>query len=286
MAYDRLAMSAPTREQFVELVMAQVRSKFPLVKLARAADANFSLRVNGHVTSLENLYRISILNPDDLKRNVDRWIVELIRASEGTPEESGRYEDVKDRVLPMVLGQATADVSSAQMVTQPLLGSLTIAYAIDHDRTISYIPKSVFQSWNMSIDDLHEQAVQNLVTRSEQMAAQAAKDEETDQVNLILFQTMDGYDASRVLLPNLHERLKGYLGSPFLAGIPNRDILICFRDDASIRDRLVAQIAADYKQMPHQVTDKLLLVTPDGLAPWDPPQSTDSDESSDSSSSS
>ena len=98
-------MSAPTREQFVDLVIAQVRSRFPLVKLSRAADTTFSLKINGHVTSLENLYRISILNPDEMKKNVDRWIVELIRAAEGTPDESGKYDDVKERVLPMVLGR-------------------------------------------------------------------------------------------------------------------------------------------------------------------------------------
>ena len=67
--------------------------------------------------------------------------------------------------------------------------------------------------------------------------AEAAQDEE-GRVNLILFQTMDGYDASRVLLPTLHDRLREYLGSPFAAGIPNRDILLCFRND----DETVARL--------------------------------------------
>ena len=38
------------------------------------------------------------------------------------------------------------------------------------------------------------------------MSAHAAQDED-GRINLILFQTMDGYDASRILLPTLHERL-------------------------------------------------------------------------------
>ena len=87
------------------------------------------------------------------------------------------------------------------------------------------------------------------------------------QVNLILFQTMDGYDASRVLLPTLHDRLREHLGSPFAAGIPNRDILLCFRDDEETVGRLAKQIAEDYQRMPHQVTDRLLLITQDGIAP-------------------
>ena len=53
----------------------------------------------------------------------------------------------------------------------------------------------------------------------------------------------------------------------FVAGIPNRDILLCFRDDEQTVERLSEKIAEDYRQMPHQVTDKLLLITPDGVAP-------------------
>ena len=119
-----------------------------------------------------------------------------------------------------------------------------------------------------SIDDLHETALKNLVGKSESIAAHAAQDEQ-GQVYLILFQTMDGFDASRVLLPTLHERLREYLGSPFAAGIPNRDILLCFRNDDETVDKLRQQIGNDYLHMPHQVTDTLLLVTPDGLAPRD-----------------
>jgi uncharacterized protein YtpQ (UPF0354 family) len=83
----------------------------------------------------------------------------------------------------------------------------------------------------------------------------------------MLFQTMDGYDSSRLLLPSLFERLREYLGGPFAAAIPNRDILLCFRDEEETVDRLRPQIAADYRRMPHQITDRLVLVTLDGIAP-------------------
>ena len=72
-----------------------------------------------------------------------------------------------------------------------------------------------------------------------------------------------------MLLPTLHEKLREYLGSPFAAGIPNRDILLCFRNDDETVARLRDQIAEDHRKMPHGVTDKLLLVTADGIAPRD-----------------
>jgi uncharacterized protein YtpQ (UPF0354 family) len=164
----------------------------------------------------------------------------------------------------MVLAERSDD-AHREIVTQQLVTGLCVGYAIDSDRTIAYILESHFRNWQISRDDLHEAAIDNLVKRSESMSAHAAQDDD-GKINLILFQTMDGYDASRLLLPTLHERLREHLGSPFAAAVPNRDILLCFRNDAETVERLGDQIAQDYRQMPHQVTDKLLLVTADGIA--------------------
>ena len=271
-------MSELSREQFATRVMEIIRERFPLVKIA-PGDEGFSVSVNGAVAPLENLYRVSILHPDDTKHHVERWAVELLRAAEGTPDAGANYEDVKDRILPMLLRardesaeHATDEEGNEEnapgrgVVSQPLVEGLTIAYAIDQDRTIAYISKSRFEKWGVTLEQLHQTAIENLSARSESIAAHAAQDE-NGRVNLILFQTMDGYDASRILLPTLHDRLREHLGSPFAAGIPNRDILLCFRDEPETVSRLRQQIAEDYQRMPHQVTDRLLLVTPDGIAP-------------------
>jgi hypothetical protein len=271
-------MSELNREQFIEQVLRIVPERFPLVKLARGDEA-FSLRVNGHVAPLENIYRAVNLRPEEMRHIVERWVVELLRAAEGTPDRNGSFDELRDRIYPMILGDRAGAATGAAtggagggaedahrgIVTQPLVDGLTLAYAIDSDRTIAYILEPHFETWNITPDELHEVAIENLVKRSESMSAHAAQDED-GKINLILFQTMDGYDASRLLLPTLHEKLREHLGSPFAAAIPNRDILLCFRNDDETVDRLRGQIAEDYRQMPHQVTDKLLLVTADGIA--------------------
>jgi hypothetical protein len=267
-------MPGLTREQFVEHVLKTVPERFPLVKLSRG-DAPFSMRVNGHVVSLENIYRMAVLRPEEMRHNIERWVVELLRAAEGSPDRTGTFEQLRDRILPMVLPERAhagllakdedPDAPHRGVISQPLVEGLYVAYAIDSDRTIAYIPQPHFDTWGVTLEDLHDAAKQNLVRRSETMSAHAAQDDE-GKINLILFQTMDGYDASRVLLPTLHERLREHLGSPFAAGIPNRDILLCFRNDDETVDRLKGQIAEDYRNMPHQITDRLLLVTADGIA--------------------
>jgi hypothetical protein len=258
-------MAALTREQFIDQVLQYVKEKFPLVKIARGAEP-FSMLVNGHLASMENVYRIAALQPNETRHHIERWVVELVRASEGTPDRTGSFEELRDRILPMIVADGERDRRT--MVTEPLLEGLSVAYAIDSDRTIAYIPEQQFKDWSIDRQTLHETAIENLVKRSESMSAHAAQDED-GKINLILFQTMDGYDASRFLLPNLHEKLREHLGSPFVAAIPNRDILLCFRNDDDTVERLREQIEADHRRMPHGVTERLLLVTPDGIAPRD-----------------
>ena len=258
-------MAELSREQFVEQVLLYVHEKFPLVKISRGKEP-FSMLVNGHLASMENVYRMAVLQPEDVRHHIERWVVELVRAAEGTPDRTGSFDELRDRILPMIV--ADGDKDRRTMVTEPLLEGLSVAYAIDSDRTIAYIPEQQFNDWGVDRETLHEAALENLVKRSESMSAHAAQDEE-GKINLILFQTMDGYDASRVLLPNLHEKLREHLGSPFVAAIPNRDILLCFRNDAETVERLREQIEADHRRMPHGVTERLLLVTADGIAPRD-----------------
>lgn len=254
-------MSQPTREQFLSHVITHVKTKFPLVDISQSDD--FAVSVNGNMASLENLYRIILLQPERVDRHIDRWMVELLRAAEGSPDQSAKFEEVKPRVMPMVLAESATDKEGA-MVSQSLLPGLRVVYALDNDRTIAYIPQQIFDDWGITLDQLHETAIENLVDRSREIGGQAAQDDD-GTINLVILQTLDGYDASRLLLPSLHDRLKRFLGSPFAAGIPNRDILLCFRNDQEMAERLQRQIASDYKEMPHQISSKVFLVTPDGI---------------------
>jgi len=226
------------------------------------------MRVNGHIVPLENLYRMSLLNPDDMRQHIERWIVELLRVTEGTPDRVGSFEELKARIMPMVMSEKTARTEHRQTLSEPVISGLSVAYAIDSDRSIAYVPLAQFETWNISREEVHHTAVENLIHRSEATNVQVAEDD-SGKVDLVLFQTGDGYDASRILLPTLHQSLRELLGSPFVAAVPNRDILICLRHDPQTVARVQSQVEEDFQKMPHQVTDQLFLITADGVAPRD-----------------
>src|SRR5918993_2438055 len=95
-------MAELSREQFVEQVLQYVHDKFPLVKIARGAEP-FSMLVNGHLASMENVYRMAVLQPEDVRHHIERWVVELLRAAEGSPDRTGSFDELRERILPMIL---------------------------------------------------------------------------------------------------------------------------------------------------------------------------------------
>ena len=227
------AMSSPVRavpREFLTRVIEIVRERFPLVKID-AGDEAFSLSVNGSVAPLENLYRVD--GAASGRPQASRRALGGRAAPRGGRQRRTRaatFDEVKDRILPMIVGGDDGRWRRQGVVTQPLVEGCT---SRTRSTTIGRSPTSRRRSSRRGTcrsRRLHETAIENLVARSEAISAHAAQDED-GKVNLILFQTMDGYDASRVLLPTLHDRLREHLGSPFAAGIPNRDILLCFRDD-------------------------------------------------------
>src|SRR5688500_4673542 len=167
-----MSSASISREEFLSRVIDIVRERFPLVTI-EPGDENFSLSVNGSVAPLENLYRVTVLHPDDIKHHVERWAVELLRAAEGAPDQGAAFEEVKDRILPMIVSGTPEDAPEG-VVTQSLVEGLLVAYAIDNDRTIAYIPRARFEAWNISLEELHRTAIDNLTARSEAISAHAA----------------------------------------------------------------------------------------------------------------
>jgi uncharacterized protein YtpQ (UPF0354 family) len=199
-----------------------------------------------------------------MRQLVERWALDLLRRDEGVPDLPQSFDDVRANLMPLLHGPQTADGDDQQRVCRPLVADLTVVYSIMTEPSAP-VTAPMLQRWGIDADELHQAALANLVARSEAVVAQAAADA-SGRISLIQFQSRDGYDASRLLLPTLHDRLREHLGSPFGAGVPTRDLLLCFRNTEEVRQRMRQPIRDGYRHMPEQLTEQLLLVTADGIA--------------------
>jgi hypothetical protein len=82
-------------------------------------------------------------------------------------------------------------------------------------------------------------------------------------------QAADGYDAARILLPELCGFILSHLGEPFFAGIPNRDFLICWAADCSEQFHAFARekIAGDYEVQSYPLTPSVIVATAEKIVP-------------------
>ena len=87
---------------------------------------------------------------------------------------------------------------------------------------------------------------------------------------MIFVHAGDNMEASRLLLPTLYQRFSVLMNGPFIAAIPSRDALILIPNDIEMRRRFQQIVRQDYKDSSYAITDRLFLVTRDGitLAEW------------------
>ena len=133
-------------------------------------------------------------------------------------------------------GLAVGDVDEAALAadanrhhSQPLLDEgpcdLCVVYAMPGTGFDVIINGDHLLSWGVSVTDLQDTALRNLAAWSE---TAAWTDEVSGERRLISSDTGDGWDATRILLPEVRDRLAAELGSAgrVLVGVPERHLLV------------------------------------------------------------
>jgi len=133
-------------------------------------------------------------------------------------------------------GMAVTDVDATALAadtmrshSQPLVDEgpceLSVVYAIPGQGFDVIVNGDHLLSWGVTIEAIQDAAMANLAAWS---AAATWTDEVSGERRLISSDTGDGWDASRVLLPEVRERLVAELGAAgrVLIGLPERHLMI------------------------------------------------------------
>jgi uncharacterized protein YtpQ (UPF0354 family) len=143
------------------------------------------------------------------------------------------------------------------------LADLMVTYVIDEERSVAYINEDHLDRWNISVQDLHEQALENLRRRTDANVRYTTVGE--GEQRLFIFNSGDGYDATRLLLADVLSNWARELPGHLVAGIPNRDFLIAFSDaNPEILRAVAHQIQADSAQREYGLTEQLFTLV-DGV---------------------
>ncbi len=210
------------------------------------------------VADLTSVYAAYSRDPSQLDIVVQNFVA-VVRGI--TPDRSATdFAELADRIYPMLKPIALlAEVSERRLpmlAYREFLAELIIAYVIDEGRSVAFVNEEHLERWGLSTQDLHEQALANLRERTLQQVDYATLGE--GEQRLFIFNSNDGYDATRLLLADVLAEWARQLPGNIVIGIPNRDFLIAFSDaNPDILHSVAQQIQADAARLENGLTEQL-----------------------------
>jgi uncharacterized protein YtpQ (UPF0354 family) len=224
------------------------------------------IRGRDRVVSPASLIQQVRAAPDRQAELVDRFIGGLLVSGDDAPGAE-HLEDVREAILPVLkpADYVRPDGPTAHLVYRAWLGDVIVCYSIHGARTLRFISRSDLARWGLDDRGLHDVAMANLQRLP--LPARPAPPAELP-AGVVMLSSGDSLDAVRLLDPRLHDRLAPLLGSPFYAGVPERDSLVLFpTGDSEALERFRAALRDHFERAPYPISPQVFLVTRDGIAP-------------------
>ncbi len=149
------------------------------------------------------------------------------------------------------------------LVHFPFGDNVVLGFVFDTESAYSYVRSEERSAWKVDEETIRSASFVNLSERSNGIEMAAFPGDN----GLFVVNTLDGFDAVRILDKGLQELVAEHLGSPFFAGVPNRDFLICWskNDDAEFQGRMRTQISSDFDERPYPLSRSVFKVSAGGL---------------------
>jgi uncharacterized protein YtpQ (UPF0354 family) len=268
--FERLMASLEiTRDE--ELALRQLSNEVLVLLRERHPEEEFRLDEKGirgrnRVVFLSNLHR-EIREAPARRVQIIEHFVKGLGQSIGLPLGEETWEDAQARVLPILKPRSYLDSDSANrsLLATEWLANVVICYALRSKDIFRFVTGWDVGRWQTDAQTLYDVAIANLCRLAWPKKLEGARQPHGGRVIVVM--TSDGLASSRLLHPDLHRMFSGPLGSPFRAGIPDRDTLVVYTDRHRIRQQTERQLRKDHRKSGYPITPRPFLVTPDGIAP-------------------
>jgi uncharacterized protein YtpQ (UPF0354 family) len=272
-AFDNLMASLEiTRDE--ELALRKLTNDVLKLLRRRHPEQDFraderGIRGRNRVVYLSNLHREVQASPSR-RDHIIRHFVKGLGQSIDLPLGEETWQDAQPRLLPLLKPRSyiNSDSATRHSLANEWLANVVICYALRSDDIFRFVTTADLDRWHLDAEALHDAALANLARLAWPTRLEGAQQRDGGRVIVIV--TGDGLASSRLLHPDLHRLFSGPLGSPFRAGIPDRDTLVVYSDRRHSRQRTERQLRKDYRTSGYPITPRPFLVTPDGIAPAPP----------------
>lgn len=247
-------------EMFSALVTSRLRPVSD-VEIKGGKGLELKLRVRGQETAvmLDRAYERYRGNPNSVNTVVAEFIQSVLTGEERAPAESEEFTQLAANLYPLVVSAQEwmqKREAGLRLVVRPLIQDLGVALIIDEGAEIRYVELDAIPRWGIDPQAAYERANNNL-----ENASRNARVSEIGQgvEKLLIDRTLDGFAATRILLParldDWAQRVEGEL----VLGVPQRDFLIGFSRRHPAIDALSEQVSYDARTHDHPLIPNLLI---------------------------
>ncbi len=258
-----------TRDE--ELALRQLTNEVLALLRERHPEQDFQLDEKGirgrnRVVFLSNLHW-EVRAAPGRRDEIIQHFVQSLGDSVDLPLGHESWEEAQACLLPLLKPRSYLDSGSANryLLAREWLADVVICYALRTNNIFRFVTTADVGRWHTDAEALHQVAIANLCGLGWPDKLEGAR--QPDGGRVIIIATSDGLASSRLLHPGLHRLCSGPLGSPFRAGIPDRDTLVVYSDRRRLRQRTERQLRKDHRTSSYPITARPFLVTPDGIAP-------------------
>ncbi len=269
-AFERIMASLQiTREN--ELLFRQLANEVLEKMRDRYPDQEFEhddrgIRGKNQVIYLSNLMREVKAAPGRRDKIIEHFVSSLSHTAELQMGEES-WEEAQARLFP-VLKPSDYFKSGGPAQHQlriDWLADVKICYALRSKSLFRFVTGWDVNRWETDNDTVHKIAIENLTKMPWPSRMEGSRQHDGGRV--VLVETGDSLASSRLLHPELFPLFSGPFGGPFLAGIPDRDTLVLFSNRKNLKQRIGRTVAKNCRKSAYPITDRLFLVTKDGIAP-------------------
>lgn len=212
-----------------------------------------ALNLDGQVLGLTNIranFLLSSQTDADLHEMVKEHFRNILVGLDIVERTELTWEQAKPNVMPQLMSESFLE--NLELVSFPFGGGIVIGFVVDSEKTYSYVSRNDIERWTVNELEIYDVALKNLNARSLGLEAVAVPGPN----GLFVVNTLDGFDAVRVISADLRNYCAQVIGSKFYIGVPNRDFLICWSKsgDREFQDRIRAQVAHDFDERPYPLS--------------------------------
>ncbi|WP_428674796.1 DUF1444 family protein [Reyranella sp.] len=246
-------------------VLDILHRKYPAMKAVAAQEVGV-IEIDAGSIGLQNLYAMAGPLPARKRQAaIVEFLEKMVAMAPSRPAHPPSWPEVKELVYPRFV-QADLVRLTPDLLHRPFSPGVVVGYVVDNGPSVSFINREEAKGWGMAEQSVDETAIANLEALSAPLPIEVHEPKHGTGL-FAYFQTMDSYDAARLLLPQFRGRLLAALGGVALVGIPNRDFLVAWSPDFGLFEKIAARVGQDFREQPYAITDTIFRADRQGVRP-------------------